>query len=86
MQHNIMKPLHAKSKWAKNGLILALQFACYCLTFWHTVHQVESVTESQEEIIVQLFRLVLSALFDIKELSMIIVIIGFLLITTVNSV
>jgi hypothetical protein len=77
-----MKPLHAESDWAKNGLMLAFHCACY----WHTVHQAESGTESQEEIIVKLFYLVLSALLDLKELFIIIVIIGFLIIRTVNSV
>jgi hypothetical protein len=60
-----MKPLHAKSQWAKNGLLLAFQYACYYSNFWHSVHQAESVTESQEEIIVKLFHLVLSALLDL---------------------
>jgi len=86
MQHHIMKPLHAESQWAENGLMLAFQYACCCLTFWHTVHQAESVAESEKEIIVKLFHLVLPALLDLKELFIIIVIIGFLRIRTVNSV
>jgi hypothetical protein len=81
-----MKPLHAESQWAENGLMLAFQYACYCLTLWHIVHQAESVTESQEEIIVKLFHLVLSVPLDLKELFIIIVVIGFLRIRTVNSV
>jgi hypothetical protein len=66
--------------------MLECQYVCYCLTFWLNVHQAESVTESQEEIIVQLFHVVLSAVHDLKELIIIIVINLCLWITTVNSV
>lgn len=56
-----------KKSVGQNCLMLAFQYACYSLTFWHTVHQAESVTESQEEIIVKLFHLVLSALLDFSS-------------------